>query len=79
MIYPVNKDKGRALSGVEEGRHEQLEVELEVAQEFRQGDPLRQVGDGCVSQAVELDDFVNILLKQNDCLYNNNNNYGILM
>jgi hypothetical protein len=63
MKYPVDEDRGRAVPGVEICRHEQLEVELEVAQELGQRDPLRQVGNGFVSQPVEFDHLLNILLK----------------
>ncbi len=61
--YPVYEDGGRALPGVEVRRHKQFEVEGEVAQELRQRDPLRQVSQRFVPQAVELDDLLNNLLK----------------
>ena len=58
--YLVNVDWGVTLPGVEVGGHEDLESELEVADELRHRDHLRHLGHGRLAQ-VEVDQTIDFL------------------
>lgn len=56
----MNVDRGVALPGVEVGCHEDLESELEVADQLRHRDHLGHLGDRRLAQ-VEVDQAVDFL------------------